>query len=187
MRLNIPAAAVTAIMLAVAVSSARLERGTAITAPLAEATDDISMGQPFAEPEKCTNCPRCNIFTSPKHKAPASEGGEFKGLHEDCIEVMPCGHPQCGASALAPGAEPYTEEAYHVLLALVDDVLMGNEAAITEILKTFPEKAHLNVGRQALQIEACTEEGISSHIPLSTKQFAAAMIFAKVSSSKLAD
>jgi len=187
MRLNIPAAAVTAIMLAVAVSSARLERGTAITAPVAEATDDISMGQPFAEPENCTNCPRCNIFTSTKHKAPAAEGGEFKGLHEDCIEVMPCGHPQCGGSALAPEAEPYSEAAYQVLLALVDDLLMGDEGAIAEILKRFPEKAHLNVQRQALQLEACTEESISSHVPLSAKQFAAAMTFVEVSSSKLAD
>lgn len=187
MRLNIPIAAVTATILAVAVSSAMIERPTPITKPIAEATGFTSKGQPFAEPENCTNCPKCSIFTSTKHKAPVAEGGEFKGLHEDCIEVMPCGHPQCGASALAPGAEPYTEEAYQVLLALVDDVLMGNEAAIAAILKAFPEKAHLNVARQALQIEACTEESISSHVPLSAKQIAAAMTIIEGVSNNLAD
>ena len=43
----------------------------------------------------------------------------------------------------------------------------GQKAALLAILDRFPGKVHLNEDRKALQIEACSEKTIVTHIPLS--------------------
>ena len=49
----------------------------------------------------------------------------------------------------------------------------GDEAAIATLLATFGEKAHLNLERQALQIEGCDASSFIAHIPLAPQLVAA--------------
>lgn len=137
------------------------------------------LGVPYSGPTQCSNCPNC-FLSSTKHKAP-SGGGTFAGLHDDCIEQMPCGHPYCGESAANSQKDPYSEEEYQELRNLVDRILDGEESALLTVLARFPEKARINRDRRALQVSACSEESLLSHIPLTSEFYSLAVEFTEQS------
>lgn len=166
MKLHLTAASALAVAMFVAL-------GFMAPATRIEPLASSAAGVAFSEPESCTNCPNCFLSNS-KHKAP-SGGSQYSGLHPDeCIEQMPCGHPYCGGSALNTPDE-YSEEQYEELRGLVEKLIQGDDAVLKTILAKFPEKVHLNRARHALQVEACTETALLSHVPLSDAQYTIAM------------
>ncbi len=165
MKLHLTAGSVLVVAIAALV-------GTSITSPSTEAAT-LAVGMPFEEPTYCSNCPNC-FLSSTKHKAPEG-GGLYSGLHSDCIEIMPCGHPYCEQAAAFPSDDPYTEEQYEDLRGLVERVLQGEVSAIKTILARYPEKARLNRDRMALQVSACSDDAILSHVPLTPEVIAHAL------------
>jgi len=111
----------------------------------------------FVEPSNCGDCAGC----IGGHMAPPSESGTIGGLHSWCMQIVDCTHPGCGVARTSPATPgmPMLED-------LVQLALAGSRAAVRNIVLLYPEKAHYNATRHALQVEGCNRETIVAHVPL---------------------
>lgn len=116
-----------------------------------------------------TNCGSCYACFAGDHRLPLGGSEEYSAIHSYCVAVTGCPHPLCSGGALNTDQE---QDAMY-LPGLFAAAVEGDEAAIGNLLATFGKKAHLNLERQALQIEGCDASSFIAHIPLAPKTVAA--------------
>lgn len=97
------------------------------------------------------------------HATSTATNKEFKYPHpNDCLPPGDCGYHICAESLRDVR-----------MIYLVDRAGDGDMEAILELLRSFPEKATVNLGRRALQVASCKDPAaLMAHLPLTAPQMA---------------